>query len=1046
MSESGTHQQYALGTGPIERLFLRQYRGEITDAHALELAAAKDIAGQMSPAYVQPISAWAEELGLRDPQNATAFYFLVLAAIEAAPDIQDTAEMRDICYMTLLEIATRSVADVPDGRIFQRAVKAGEYVVTHAEASGNRKRLGLALHRLGVLHLDPYCAGRSSSNYGIQLRIWHERLRAKLGNNLAVIPESEWRIPDPACALISSIGYLVRAAAVREGFDRALTLKALGEAREWSHFVSHPDAETPLPPAQRAEIAACYREALQYFDATEAPRERASVLAGLDRNGQPVAKSHIDELLNVPIDTYVRRIGAKATLDLVAQVISILRHADPERALEFLRDTRSLRRDHGTENERIRGWTDELNMLRRARVQEMGSDVPTQPLLVMAESLIAKGKKERWTTEKVAAVLLSLAVFGPNRDEETQALKLLEAAATISPELATGLLEPIEQLTASLLSGEAVNALNGGQFALAAEKYLMALRHYVKLGINGTAMNCLLRIIDVVEKGGNDVVIPVVAGLAEPALELESAVGDPGAQALQRLYKTTMAKIAGSPVKTIVPVFLLDIAKGLRFASIFSSFRGYDWKKDPEGVALLNRIAEAEASAVSVIEEQPDEGLREASFLAAYIGPAERLPGVDASQVLENLQESYDSHLTSRLCASSDFSRSLLPTDEQIQAALDERTVLVDYFLGASPNGNMAIYAFAFSREDACAAVGVGTFPSGVAQMSAGGQMVTVNLFGMTVESLLSDISDDPQGGELVVESVASRLENELQHYIGGQLVPFLKVQREKGKDHLCIVPHGPLHFYPFHLLGKIGHPLADNWIVTYLPDIRLLWPRRADQPHSTRLKKETTKKGREATSLMAAFGLSFSGNTGGREEIPEAVQEAQQLAGLFGTKAIVDAQATKQTVIKALETTRYVHFATHGELNFRAPAFHKLLLAPFDRPASDLRALEILGLDLAHLEILTLGACETALGRFDLGDNLRGLPACFLLAGASTIIGTLWDVETKSSLDFFTTFYTEIKSGAMRLDAFAAAQAATRKKHPEYRDWGPFYLMGAWN
>ena len=37
-----------------------------------------------------------------------------------------------------------------------------------------------------------------------------------------------------------------------------------------------------------------------------------------------------------------------------------------------------------------------------------------------------------------------------------------------------------------------------------------------------------------------------------------------------------------------------------------------------------------------------------------------------------------------------------------------------------------------------------------------------------------------------------------------------LKMLREQGKDHLCIVPHGPLHFLPYHLLELEGKPLAD--------------------------------------------------------------------------------------------------------------------------------------------------------------------------------------------------------------------------------------------
>ena len=101
--------------------------------------------------------------------------------------------------------------------------------------------------------------------------------------------------------------------------------------------------------------------------------------------------------------------------------------------------------------------------------------------------------------------------------------------------------------------------------------------------------------------------------------------------------------------------------------------------------------------------------------------------------------------------------------------------------------------------------------------------------------------------------------------------------------------------------------------------------------------------------------------------------------------------------------------------------------------------------MDLRGLEILTLSACETALGRFDEWDNLRGLPASFLLAGVATIIGTLWPVGLDVAEKFFTVFYEQIKGGLERRDAFAQAQRQARKSFPTYSDWGAFYYIGMW-
>jgi CHAT domain-containing protein len=125
------------------------------------------------------------------------------------------------------------------------------------------------------------------------------------------------------------------------------------------------------------------------------------------------------------------------------------------------------------------------------------------------------------------------------------------------------------------------------------------------------------------------------------------------------------------------------------------------------------------------------------------------------------------------------------------------------------------------------------------------------------------------------------------------------------------------------------------------------------------------------------------------------------------------------------------------------APAFQSLIVAGEPGGYVDLSAYELADWDLSGLELVTLGACETGLGRFDRGDNLRGLPAMLLLAGAESLVTTLWRVGSVSSRVFFERLHEERRNGASRLDAFAAAQRATRERHPEYRRWGAFTLMG---
>jgi CHAT domain-containing protein len=142
------------------------------------------------------------------------------------------------------------------------------------------------------------------------------------------------------------------------------------------------------------------------------------------------------------------------------------------------------------------------------------------------------------------------------------------------------------------------------------------------------------------------------------------------------------------------------------------------------------------------------------------------------------------------------------------------------------------------------------------------------------------------------------------------------------------------------------------------------------------------------------------------------------------------------------------VHLSTHGRHNVAAPWFQALFVHPTPDPvASRVVAHEILDRDLEGLDLLSLSACETGLGRFDSSDNLSGLPAGLFLAGLRTLVGTLWMVSPEPAELFFTELHRGLSGGAGKLDAFAAAQREVRKRFDNISlAWGGFFLSGAWD
>ena len=193
----------------------------------------------------------------------------------------------------------------------------------------------------------------------------------------------------------------------------------------------------------------------------------------------------------------------------------------------------------------------------------------------------------------------------------------------------------------------------------------------------------------------------------------------------------------------------------------------------------------------------------------------------------------------------------------------------------------------------------------------------------------------------------------------------------------------------------------------------------------------------------LTSFGLGFDNKQG--PSIPEARQEAIAVAAAMNGTVLLDEQATAPAVLEALERSRYLHIAAHGFDRPLAPRFHALCVAPAAGDDGTFRAHQLLGRDLRGLELVTLGFCQSSVGRFDVADNLYSLPAMLLLAGARTIIGTLWPVRSRPAELFFTRLYEFLAAGTSVLDAFRSAQLATRAVFPEPRDWAPFYFAGNW-
>ena len=264
-------------------------------------------------------------------------------------------------------------------------------------------------------------------------------------------------------------------------------------------------------------------------------------------------------------------------------------------------------------------------------------------------------------------------------------------------------------------------------------------------------------------------------------------------------------------------------------------------------------------------------------------------------------------------------------------------------------------------------------------------------------------------------------------------------------KERIIIVPDGRLHLLPFDaLVDGTGQYLVSSHTITYTPSATFLYlakwtPAPSSQHALLGIGGILYEKNPDLTKVATLRGYISSPLV----DLPASKEEvlaAQAAIPSDGDIVLLGSTATKSAFERAgLDQHSIIHLAVHGVANEKHPERAALILLSDSSSGDDgiLEASEIVHLH-TNADLIVLSACDTAVGRLQGEEGIANLSLAFQLAGAKTVVSTLWSIDDTTTLYLMKRFYAHL--GAK----YTVAHALTAAKKDMLRTYGsqavPYY------
>jgi CHAT domain-containing protein len=156
------------------------------------------------------------------------------------------------------------------------------------------------------------------------------------------------------------------------------------------------------------------------------------------------------------------------------------------------------------------------------------------------------------------------------------------------------------------------------------------------------------------------------------------------------------------------------------------------------------------------------------------------------------------------------------------------------------------------------------------------------------------------------------------------------------------------------------------------------------------------------------------------------AVDEVRQVStDYLGAQVLGGREASPQALRTLLTGVGLLHYAGHAVFDDERPERSYLLLAsaPAASGTGTLEAGEIAQMELRHLSLVVLAACQTVRTGRGRAAGFSGLAGAFLAAGAGGAIGSLWEVEDHFTRPLMVEFHRAYRALGNAPQALRVAQ-----------------------